>query len=351
MLLDEYSRLCLENGWQSDEVQIRAVRALEEIHLTNAGFGSRLKQLFQPKGAQKGIYLHGGVGRGKTSMMDLFYQKLPAATAKKRYHFHEFMQYIHDELFKAGKSKIQAQPIDIVVRKLAKTKLLCLDDLEVTEIGDAMIICRLFAKMIDAGITIVLTSNCTPGDLYKNGLHYERFEPFVGLIQEHFKIISFDGESTQDYRRLQHENTQSYFAPLTQSVEFHAKVKEQWGGNKPEPVRLYHHGRCIYVPKSVEVGEVSVAHFTFAELCEQPLAANDYQKIASSFNMICVEGVPYFDKRNKDETRRFIKLVDTLYDNNVQLICLAVDHPDKLYKSQGLPFARTASRLVEMGGL
>ena len=350
-ILDEYSQLCLENGWLCDSVQLRAIRALDKIELSISGLRAKLRALFSAKKEPSCIYLHGGVGRGKTSIMDLFFNSLPSSTAKKRYHFHAFMQYTHDELFKAGKTKSNLQPIDVVVRKLAKTKLLCLDDLEITEIGDAMIIYRLFAKMINAGVTVVLTSNCAPEDLYKNGLHYERFKPFVGLIKQHFQIISFDGETSQDYRRLEHDETHNYFAPLTAVKEFKTRVQNLWAGNKPEPVKLYHHGRCIEVPKSVEVDETSVAAFTFAELCEQPLAANDYQKIASSFNTICIEGIPYFDKKNKDETRRFIKLVDTAYDANVQLVCLASDHPDKLYKSQGLPFARTASRLIEMGGL
>lgn len=301
----------------------------------------------------KGIYIHGGVGRGKTMLMDMFYEAA-SARAKRRVHFNDFMADTHDRIQKQRQARkdglvSEDDPIAPVARSLAaEAWLLCFDEFAVTDIADAMILSRLFAALFAEGVVLVATSNVAPGDLYRDGLNRQLFLPFVDLLEAHAQVLAL--ASATDYRLEKLSRHPVYLTPLGPDTD--NAFQDAWSaatrGMAPAPATLAVQGRTVTVPLAAG----STARFTFADLCEAPLGARDYLAIAARFRTLFIEHVPVLAEGRRNEAKRFILLIDTLYDRKVRLIVSAEAQPDQLYAGQSgtetFEFKRTASRLIEM---
>ena len=301
----------------------------------------------------RGLYIHGSVGRGKTMLMEMFFKKA-APERKRRAHFHEFMADVHARVhehrmkLKNGETR-DADPIPPVAADLfAEAELLCFDEFSVTDITDAMILARLFKELFSLGCTLVATSNVEPGDLYKDGLNRGLFLPFVEILRQHVETVTLD--SPTDYRMEKLANLPVYVTPLGPQAD--AKMEAAWheviDGAKAAPAKVPRKGRTIAVPSAAG----RAARFSFADLCERPLGAADYLAIAKRYDSIFVERVPQLGPEKRNETKRFINLVDTLYDNAVRLYVSAATPPGDLLTerkgTEGFEFDRTISRLSEM---
>jgi predicted ATPase len=345
-----YDQVCKNKGWAVDLLQRDSLQTLESLlkkNLERKTFFNRL--LKRHKQEFLGAYLYGPVGRGKTLVMDIFYENIPLSLKKNRFHFHAFMQKVHADLKHFSRTSSQDQPILNVVRRIGETThILCLDEVQVTEIADAMLLARLFTGLLEQGIFVVMTSNHPPHTLYKGGLHYERFAPFTQLLEEKLYLISFQ-EGRRDYRRRDELIHQSYFVPhnaMTERIceEIFNRLRQ---GKEIHPVTLVvHHRKLIF-----ERCSSSMLWATFSDLCEHPLGPGDYLKIAQTFSVIFIMNIPVFCSDNQSAAKRFMTLIDTLYDHKIHVIMTAAAAPDDLYqdtKGHKLPFERTASRLVEM---
>ena len=293
----------------------------------------------------KGLYLHGGVGRGKTMLMDVFHETV-AFRPKRRVHFHEFMSEVHDLIARYRKLQ-DGDPIPLAAESIAsEARLLCFDELHVTDIADAMILGRLFAAMFEEGAVLVATSNAAPAELYRHGLNRALFLPFIDLIAAQMEVVHLD--AAKDYRLDKLRGSELYFTPA--NGEATAALDALWrrltGSKRGAPAELRVKGRLVSVPQAA----MGVARFDFADLCAQPLGANDYLHIAHAYHTLLIDGIPVLGTRQRDEARRFVNLIDTLYDNGVRLIASAEAEPHALYtQGDGVDlFARTASRLIEM---
>lgn len=295
---------------------------------------------------RQGLYMFGEVGRGKSMLMDLFFE-FTNMPGKRRIHFHEFMRDIHAALHEWRKSGTGPDPIPALAKQLASNAwLLCLDELQITDIADAMIVGRLFQHLFDNGVVVVITSNRAPQDLYKDGLQRDRFVPFIRLIAERLDLLELNSE--RDYRLGRKKGLQVYHAPLGAESEaaLSAAFTRLTEGAEPRPDQLMVQGRVIDVPRSA----VGVAWFGFKELCGRPLGPTDYLELASLYHTLVLSGVPLLSPENKDEARRFVTLVDALYEHKVTLICSAAAPPESLYPTGigAFEFQRTVSRLMEM---
>ncbi|MDQ0456626.1 cell division protein ZapE [Rhizobium paknamense] len=310
------------------------------------------KRRAMPEGI-RGLYVHGSVGRGKTMLMDLFFEMAPTEK-KRRAHFHEFMADVHNRIhahrqkLKNGETK-QADPVPPVAEQLAEqAELLCFDEFTVTDIADAMILSRLFTELFARGCTLIATSNVEPDNLYPNGLNRGLFLPFVGLLKQHVEVLSLD--SPTDYRLGKGDHLPVYLAPL--GPEADRQMDRAWmmlGKGQPEkPVEIAMKGRVIAVPRAVG----RMARFTFAELCEAPLGAVDFLAIAERFDRIFIDHIPLLNADRRNETKRFIILIDALYDHHIHLHASAAAEPEALLTvrkgTEGFEFDRTVSRLFEM---
>ena len=293
----------------------------------------------------RGLYIHGAVGRGKTMLMDLFHSSVPFEQ-KRRAHFHAFMADVHDRIAMARK-KDSGDPIPVVARQIAnEARLLYFDELHVTDIADAMILGRLFKVLFENGVVVVATSNSAPQDLYKNGLNRQLFLPFVDLIEDHMDVLEL--AAAKDFRLEKLNGERLYFTPADEAAR--AELDRIWlrltGQPKGEHKNLVVKGRTLHVPQAA----MGVARFGFADLCEKPLGAVDYLHIARNFHTLLLERIPILGPHRRNEARRFINLIDTLYDNRVCLVASADAEPDRLYVAgDGADlFERTVSRLMEM---
>jgi cell division protein ZapE len=301
----------------------------------------------------KGLYIFGDVGRGKTLLMDMFFDA-SRVTRKRRIHFHEFMAEVHERIhafrqeIKAGEIK-DADPIQLVAAAIAReTWLLCFDEFHVTDIADAMILGRLFKHLFELGVVVVATSNVTPGELYRNGLNRALFLPFIALIDEHMTIVRLAART--DFRLEKLASASVWYVPADDAAA--AALDEAWrrltAGRVGEERYLPVLGRKLRVPQAA----MGVARFSFRDLCQQPLAGADYLKIAHEFHTVLVDQIPIMDYARRNEAKRFIILIDTFYDNAVKLVASAATEPDALYRaSEGFEadaFKRAASRLIEM---
>ena len=337
----------------ADPYQAAAARLLDGIAAGAAEIsgGRRLSKLFNREATgPKGAYLHGRVGRGKTLLMDLFFEAVPIP-AKRRVHFHEFMDEVHGAIaaFRAsprGKSE-NADPIAAVVKPLlAETRLLCLDEFRVDDITNAMLLGRLFEKLFAGGLVLVATSNVAPDDLYENGLNRQLFLPFIALLGRHVTVFSLDGPT--DYRRLKFEGQHVFFtgAGAAATAAMDALWDRLTGHAIGAPAELGVLGRKITIPRAA----MGVARFPAADLIERPLGARDYLRLAHAYDTIILDGVPQFDRTMPSAAKRFILLIDTLYDSGVKLGASFAVPIDQLGHNAATAkeFQRAASRLAEM---
>jgi len=301
---------------------------------------------FGVRQSPRGLYIWGDVGRGKSMLMDLFFETAPV-TSKRRIHFNAFMVETHVRIHHERQREGSGDPIPAVARLIAaEAMLLCFDEFQVRDVADAMILGRLFAQLFEAGVVVVATSNTPPEDLYAGGLNRQLFLPFIGLLQEKLDIVELNGP--RDYRSAEPNGLETYITPLGARAK--AAMDAHWSrlthGASGAQRTLTVLGRELVVPRAAG----GVARFAFADLCERPLAAADYLALARSFHTFMIDDIPKLDPAMRNEARRFILLIDTLYDEGIALICSAAVAPNSLYpKGDGADaFRRTASRLTEM---
>jgi cell division protein ZapE len=348
-----YGAQLASRHFESDDAQLAVVARLEDLRQRVLAAASppgvvlpRWLSALLRRGALvpvRGLYLWGSVGRGKTWLMDLFCQSLPAALVRRR-HFHRFMHEVHRQL---GRLQHHLSPLEYVARTMARdTRVLCLDELYVADIADAMILGGLFAGLFRRGVTLVTTSNLPPQELYREGLQRQRFLPAIALLERHLEVVRLAGSA--DYR-LRHLTAAGTYlaadAPATAARL--GALFEQLAEHDGSPAReIEVAGRAIPV---VRVG-AGVAWFEFSALCAGPRSQDDYIEIAREYQSVILADVPILDAAHEDEARRFIALIDELYDRNVKLIVSAGAVPGELYRGErlGALFARTSSRLTEM---
>jgi cell division protein ZapE len=338
----------VERGdWQHDPAQQDALRELDRIHAAilapvESGLLSKLFGKTETA-APRGLYLWGGVGRGKTFLIDLFFDALPIAQ-KRRTHFHRFMREVHEQLrAHAG----ERDPLAAIAKQWRQSlRVLVLDEFFVSDIGDAMLLARLLERLFAEGVVLVTSSNATPQELYKDGLQRARFLPAIALIERHCVVVHLD--SPQDYRLRALTRSPVYRAPLDGESDawLAARWRELAQGCPHAEGPLVVDGREIAVRGLAE----GFAWFDFAALCEGPRGTADYIEIAQEFHTVLLGGIPRMDAQRDDAARRFVHLVDELYDRHVNLVCTADAPPTDLYTGERLrsAFERTASRLIEM---
>ncbi len=340
------AELVRRGSLSADPLQADAAAELDRI----ADALGQKPGLFGRRQKVRGAYLVGAVGRGKTMLMDLFFAAAPVEK-KRRLHFHEFMDEMHEGIaaFRAsphGQSE-NADPVAAVAKGVvARTRLLCLDEFQVSDITNAMLLGRLFEKLFAGGVTLVATSNTAPGGLYANGLNRQLFVPFIGLLEANCAIVPLDGPT--DYRRLKFAGEDVY--QFGTGPEVTAAMDRLWGkltgGAEAHAETLSSLGREIVVPAAA----MGAARFPFKALCDSPLGARDYLKLAHAYEALMIDGVPLFTRLNSDAAKRFILLIDTLYDRGVKLSASFAAPLDELCRDDRTKaeFARTVSRLVEM---
>lgn len=348
-----YERECARLGYRPDPAQQQAVALLDQLRnkLTAATTGRLLgKKLLggllsggKLHQLQRGLYVWGGVGRGKTWLMDLFFQSLPFRD-KQRSHFHRFMQSVHDEL---KKHKDQADPLDLLAGKLArKARVLCFDELFVTDIADAMLLGNLFRSLFERGVTLVATSNVAPDDLYKDGLQRARFMPAIRLLKEHTQVVHMD--SGTDYRLRLLERAPTWFDTSDSAAS--AALDQLFDAIAAEPgvtdTTLILNHRRMRAHRHAD----GAIWFSFKELCDGPRGQADYIEIARCYHTVFLSDVPVLGPEAENAARRFISLVDEFYDRAVKLIVSAARPAPEIYRGSKLTFEfeRTKSRLIEM---
>jgi len=306
----------------------------------------------------RGLYIHGSVGRGKTMLVDLFYESVSVRKRKRRAHFHEFMADVHARIFqvrsdmKQGRIK-DGDPIALVAAALYEEAwLLCFDEFHVTDIADAMILGRLFEKLFDLGVVIVATSNVAPQDLYEGGLNRALFLPFIGMIEKHMEVVRI--ESPTDYRMEKLGGARSWYVPAAHETmpDVDREMDKIWhrlaGTDGGVPASIAAGGRVLQVPRAGG----GAARFTFHDLCGVPLGASDYLRLARAYHTLVIDHIPTLDQDRRNEAKRFITLIDELYEKGVKLVASAQAEPEKLYLgtegAEAFEWARTVSRLHEM---
>lgn len=342
-----YDQMAERGDIAPDPAQRDVLEALEDLRCSLEArkpvrwWGRLLKgDVPQPRG----IYIWGAVGRGKSMLMDLFYDHT-AISAKRRVHFHAFMQDIHARL-RVEREAARSDPLAKVARDVADgLELLCFDEMQITDIADAMLVGRLFEGLMDRGVVIVTTSNRPPRDLYKDGLNRDLFMPFIGLLQERMDILCLDAR--QDFRQGRQVERQAYFHPLGAGAS--SGIDAVWSelaGERPQPRVLTSGGRRIELPAA----SGSAARATFGDLCGQPLGPADFLLLAETFHALVLSDVPVMDRSMNNEAKRFITLIDSLYEAKRCLFISADAPPEDLYTEgpNAFEFARTASRLREM---
>jgi cell division protein ZapE len=299
----------------------------------------------------KGLYVFGEVGRGKTMLMDLFFEASPIRR-KRRVHFHEFMADVHERVRQFRERPRTANgedPIGLTAAALAdESWLLCFDEFHVTDIADAMILGRLFKRMFELGVVVVATSNVRPDELYKDGLNRALFVPFLTLLEQHMTVLRLEARTDFRLEKLAGQPVWHVPADAAADAALDAAWRKLTGGHAAAPHDLHVKGRMVRVPRAA----MGVARFSFHELCEQPLAASDYLRIGHEFHTVMLDRIPVMDISRRNEAKRFIILIDTLYDHAVKFVASAAADPDQLYVAEdgyeAQEFKRTASRLIEM---
>lgn len=334
-----------------DELQRLFDEVMARENAPKASFFKRLTKGSKGDISPKGVYFHGGVGRGKSMLMDLFYDALPDTVKKRRVHFHEFMIEVHDYIHSRSMDGSVMGIVDQALPSLAalianNSRVLCFDEFHVVDITDAMILGRLFKILFEHDVTVVTTSNWAPDDLYKNGLQRDRFLPFIALLKT--KVNAFHLDSPHDYRTQKTQIEGTYFVPLGRAT---TKVmddifKDLTDGAKPVKEVIRVKGRDIEVKKAA----AGVARFTFAQLCERPHGAEDYLEIARKYHTVFLEGIPKLGYDRRNEAKRLMNLIDALYEAHTSVIFSAAVEAADLYSGHdhAYEFERTVSRLLEM---
>ncbi len=353
--LHKYRTLIASGELRDDAAQRLAVEKLQLLHRRLQGYNpakpSRFGRGLFGWGREhieqvdvQGLYLYGGVGRGKSMLMDLFFDSAPVVS-KRRVHFHAFMQEVHAGITKARRAYAK-DPIEPVAAMVAESAtLLCFDELQIGDITDAMIVGRLFDKLFARGVVIVATSNRHPDDLYKDGLNRQLFVPFIERIKERLEV--FHLVSDTDYRQNKLAGGKVYFTPLNARARH--DMDAAWdvlAVCKGKPLVLKVHGRAVTLPRHCE----GVARASFADLCEAPLGAADYLAIAEEIAILVLDNIPQLNREQAGPAKRFVTLIDALYEAKTRLICSAAAPPEQLFEAGegAFEFARTASRLHEM---
>ena len=354
-VIDRYEELVAAGELRPDPEQRHAAERLSALQseLEHSPSTGLLGKLFSKKSkAPRGLYLWGGVGRGKSMLMDLFHECL-AIQAKRRVHFHAFMLEVHARLREARKSE-SGDPIPPVAAAIADNlRGLAFDEMVVNNSADAMIMSRLFtALIVDHGLVIVTTSNRAPNQLYKDGLNREHFLPFIALIERELDVMALNGP--HDYRMERLAGIDTWHTPLGDAAT--AQVREAFFRLTDYPPEDSAHvpsaeldlggGRILHVPKSLK----GVAVFSFKRLCAEARGASDYLAIAQTYHTVILVGIPRMGPENRNEAARFVTLIDALYENKVKLFATAAAHPEQLYTAGdgAFEFERTVSRLMEM---
>src|SRR3954466_12807637 len=355
-----YKALVAAGAIEADPAQARAADALAALEQRLSDYKpvrklSLLGRLFADtdEAPPRGLYVHGEVGRGKTMLMDLFFQQSPVAH-KRRAHFHEFMAEVHERIYGYRQNIARGEIADGDVIALTATAifdeawLLCFDEFHVTDIADAMILGRLFAKLFEPGTVVGATSNVAPDDLYKGGLNRALFLPFVAQISGHMDVLRL--EARTDFRLEKLAGVKMWLVPADDAAE--AALNKAWinmtGNARCHPREIPIKGRVLHVPCSAN----GVARFSFADLCEKPLAASDYLRLAHDYHTVIIDRIPVMDYAERNAAKRFIALIDTFYDNAVKVMASAEADPMSLYLAsegdEANEFKRTSSRLIEM---
>lgn len=356
--LSAYHALHQGGEIRPDPAQEHAARALQRLHDDLVGYApargaggwvAKLGLGRRPSAPPRGLYIHGPVGRGKSMLMDLFFESAPIGR-KRRVHFHAFMIEVHDAVHawrQDKKRKSDRDPLPQIAEKIARdTWLLCFDEFHVTNIADAMILGRLFTALFENGVVVVTTSNFAPDELYRNGLQRVRFLPFIELVRERLECLELS--SPTDYRLARMKAMRVFHAPLGAAATRALKraFDDLTEGTPPAREEVTVKGRIVPVPQAA----AGVACFTFDALCGQPLGAEDYINIAERYHTLILDGVPRLREDRRNEAKRFMTLIDTLYENKVKLVMAAETPPHDLYRGEthGFEFERTISRLMEM---
>lgn len=361
-ITDRYAALVESGAIERDPAQVAVVKTLQKLSETLAARrlarkGSALGWLFGRKPdtaeAPKGLYIWGSVGRGKTMLMDLFFETAPVRR-KRRVHFHEFLADVHARIgvyrqkIKSGEVK-DADPIAPVAAELAQDAyLLCFDEFTVTDIADAMILGRLFTALFAAGVVVVATSNVEPSRLYEGGLNRALFLPFIELLQTKVAVLKLDART--DFRLEKLGGAPVYHVPADDKAKaaLDAAFKALSGAAEGKRTVLTVQGHELVLPQAAG----GVARASFADLCAQAYGASDYIALAQRFHTLVIDGIPSLDYDRRNEAKRFIILIDTLYEHHVKLVASAAAEPHELYHAaqgrEAFEFDRTVSRLIEM---
>jgi cell division protein ZapE len=357
----KYNELVEDGLITPDPAQVTAIGGLETLgnaldeysaQMGKQGWAARLGFGAKKRNPPKGLYIWGGVGRGKSMIMDLFYEQ-SSIEQKQRVHFHAFMQEVHKRLHafreaqKAGKVSENKDGVEALARVISdKAWLICFDEFHVTDIADAMILGTLFTHLFNQGVVVVATSNRHPRDLYKDGLQRERFLPFIDTLMDEMNVMEL--ASARDYRLERLQGMEVYITPSGEAAN--AKLKADFDaltvGVDGREVQVNVNGRIVKISNAAE----GVALVSFDEMCAQPLGPGDYLEIAARFHTMMIRDIPKLGPHNRNEAKRFVTLIDALYEAKVNLVCSAEVPPTELYTEGdgAFEFERTVSRLMEM---